>query len=40
MVYNLMSTTVKWHKNGIYWWSRMFCKLIGEDNYDKIKLEQ
>ncbi len=40
MVFSIFSTRVNYYKNGIFWWSKLINRVIGERNYDKLRLER
>jgi hypothetical protein len=36
----IFSTKNKWHKNGIWWFTKMLNRVIGEPLYDRIRVER
>ena len=40
MVLPVFSTKVNYYKNGLFWWSKMFNRVIGEKRYDTLRMEK
>lgn len=37
---SFFSTKVNYHKNGVFWWSKILNRIIGEKNYDFFRLQR
>ena len=40
MTFALFSSKVNYHKNGTFWFQKIFARVIGEQNYEKIRMER
>ena len=40
MLFPLFASKVKYYKNGIWWWSKLINKAIGEERYDYLRIER